>query len=73
VSALAVNFPPPDTSKAYLVAARSRGDRNIALTGTNRGSFVGAIVAWINGRWQTISFERALNRKRTSAAIMGQS
>ena len=51
------NFPPPDTSKIYHVAAKTRGDRHIALKGTNRGSFVGALVAWINGRWQTISFE----------------
>lgn len=50
-------FPPPDTSKIYHVVAKTRGDRHIALKGTNRDSFVGALVAWINGRWQTISFE----------------
>jgi hypothetical protein len=52
-----LSFPPEDTSHTYLVTAKSRGDRSIALTGTNRGSFVGAIVAWIGDRWQTISFE----------------
>lgn len=52
-----LGFPPPDTSKIYQVVAKTRGQRHIALKGTNRGSFVGALVAWINGRWQTISFE----------------
>jgi len=49
--------PIPDTPNEYLMSHRSRGTRLVALKGNNRGSFVGALVAWINDHWQTIVFE----------------
>lgn len=52
------NFVPvPDTATEYLTAHRTRGTRLINLRGNNRGSFIGALTAWINGRWQVIVFE----------------
>jgi hypothetical protein len=49
--------PTPDTQFSYLMAARSRASRIVDLKGNNRGSFIGAFVAWLDGKWQTLVFE----------------
>lgn len=49
--------PVMDTPNEYLMTHRTRATRLIALKGNNRGSFIGALTAWINGRWQAIVFE----------------
>jgi len=52
-------MPPPvaDTDFIYQMAARTRASRIVELRGNNRGSMVGAFVAWLNGGWQTLVFE----------------
>jgi hypothetical protein len=49
--------PTPDTPFLYHMSARSRASRIVELRGNNRSSFVGAFVAWLKGRWQTLVFE----------------
>lgn len=50
-------YPPTDTDRHYRLAAQSRASRIVELRGNNRSSFIGAFVAWLDGKWQTLVFE----------------
>lgn len=52
-----VHGPVSDSEYLYHMAARSLASRIVELKGNNRGSFIGAFVAWLDGRWQTLVFE----------------
>jgi hypothetical protein len=52
-----IRTPQGDNQYFYFMAARSRASRIADLRGNNRGSFVGAFVAWLNDGWQTLVFE----------------
>ena len=56
-AACLVDPPSADTELVYHMAARSRASRIVDLKGNNRGSFIGAFVAWLDGKWQTLVFE----------------
>lgn len=48
---------PNDSPLHYWMSARTRASRLVTLKGNNRSSFVGAFVAWLDGKWQTLVFE----------------
>jgi hypothetical protein len=51
-------FPKPDhDANGYQLTARSRGLRPVALRGNNKRSMSGAMVCFLDGRWQAVAFE----------------
>jgi hypothetical protein len=57
LSSARLKRPPLDSDVAYRIAQKTRATRLPGLKGNNRGSFVGAFVAWSGDRWETHVFE----------------